>query len=250
MRYFILLLTGFILLTLSACGKKGPVRPLEEKLPQTVRKASLLQRGDSFQLRWKMPQRNQDGTPLELEAVDISRLFIADADFCPECPEPWPLIAQIYPQVPAPAQQIRDLYLLSDQGAQVGQTAHYSFRVRNKQGDFSPPHHLSQPYRQPQAAPTEFQARGYDSSAELHWQAVAIPQGATLMGYQVYRRRANQTYSPLPTTSRPVKKLLFSDFGLENGHTYYYRIRSLFDFSGQKLESLPSPEISVTPTAG
>ncbi len=250
MRFHSLLLAGLILLTLSACGKKGPVRPLEEKLPQSVQRASLLQRGDSFQLQWQMPQRNQDGSPLDLESVDIERLFIADADFCPECPDPWPKIARIYPQLPAPAQRVRNLYLLSDRGATTGQSAHYSLKARNTQGDFGPPLVLTQPYRQPVEAPTDLQARGHDRSIELRWQASPPPEDAILVGYQIYRRAAGQSFSPLPTTMRPLNKTAFSDFGLENNRIYYYRVRSLFDFDGQKLESLPSREVSATPAAG
>lgn len=248
MRFIYLFLAGSILL--SACGQKGPVRPLEEKLPQSVHSAELLQRGDSFQVQWKMPQHNQDGSPLEIESVDIERLFIADADFCAECPDPWPVIARIYPQLPAPAQQIRDLYLLSDRGAAVGQTARYNLKVRNKQGDTGDPLMLKQPYREPVEPPSDLTISAYDKSIDLHWRPSTIPTGATLIGYQIYRHRADQTFSPVPTTMRPLDKTKFSDFGLENGHRYFYRVRSLFDFGDQKLESLPSPEVSATPTAG
>lgn len=244
------LLLFALLCLLSACGKKGPVRPLEEKLPQAVEDARILQRGEGFQLQWKMPRVNQDGSPVEIEYINIERLHSTEAEFCSECPTPWPLMARIHPQLPAPAQRIRDIYLISDQSVAPGLTARYRLKVRNKQGDFGTPLILKQVSRTPVSAPDEIHIKTFDQSVELHWQPTTPPSGATLIGYQVYRRQKGSPFSPVPTTLRPLKKPEFSDFSLENNQQYYYRVRSLFDFGGQQLESLPSTELSATPVAG
>jgi hypothetical protein len=241
----------FLLLVLGACGKKGPVRPLQEKSPRAVESAQILQRGEGFQIRWEMPQRNQDNSRLEdLDEILIERIFSAPQDFCAECPTPWPLIARIQPQLPRPAQRIRNLFLLSDQGAQAGQVAHYRLTARNKEGALGTPLLLQQPYLPAAAAPVEVRVTPHDQSLELHWRSADQPEGGVLLGYQVYRRSGSAPFSPLPTNLHPLDKPEFSDFGLENGRTYFYRIRSLYDFAGQRLESLPSPEVSGVPAAG
>ncbi len=212
--------------------------------------ARILQRGADFQIQWQMPQNNQDGTPVEIEFVQIERLHSTEAEFCSECPDPWPLLARVYPQLPAPAQRVNDRYLISDRGSSPELTARYRLKVRNKDGDYGTPLILKQNYRTPLEAPAEIQISAYDRSAELHWQPATVPAGASLIGYQVYRRSAKNSFSPVPTTLRPLKKPEFSDFGLENGRRYFYRVRSLFDFNGQLLESLPSNELSAIPAAG
>ncbi len=246
-----LFLICFTLLLLIGCGKKGPVRPYEEKLPEAVSSARLLQRGAEFQLQWQAPERNLDGSALvDLDRVNIERLFIREAEFCSECRAPWPLIAKVRTDLPAPAQTVGALFLLSDSGAQPGQTARYRLQAVNRLGAFGPPLTLKQDYREPVAAPDGLSISAHDRSVELRWQATPIPTGAQLIGYQVYRRTAGELFQPLPLNLRPLERPEFSDFGLENSISYHYRIRSLFDFAGQRLESLPSGAVSVRPSAG
>jgi len=251
MRRFLTLSGLTLFLILSACGKKGPIRPFQEKWPQAVEAARILQRGEGFQLQWKMPRQNQDGSNLDdLDEVLVERIISTEDEFCAECPTPWPLIARIHPQLPKPAQQIRDLYLLSDSGAIEGQVARYRLSVRNKEGATGVPITLRQSYRPAVAAPAAVQIVPHDQSIELSWQAVTPAQGAIFIGYQIYRRIGSAPFSPLPTNIHPLKETVFSDFGLRNGRRYDYRVRGLFDISGERLESLPSIPVSATPAAG
>ena len=239
------------MLLLTACGKKGPVRPLEEKLPGTVTDVRLVQRGAGFLLQWKMPQQNLDGTPLDdLDRVYVERLVAEDADFCPECSAPWPLLARISPQLPRPARHINDQFLLSDGEFAPGARIHYRLRARNRQGDFGPVVELDQSIRPSFTGPADLLVSGSDRSADLRWQPAVLPGSARLLGYQIYRRVDDAPYSPLPTNLRPLEQTHFSDFGLENDRLYHYRVRSLFDFGGKLLESLPSREVSTIPKAG
>jgi hypothetical protein len=244
-----LVLMMFLVL-LIGCGKRGPVRPLIEKLPRGVTGAELTQRGNGFLLSWKMPTENQDGTRLDdLDVVEIRRLFVAPAEFCSECPAPWPLIARISPQLPAPARRIKQTYLFIDQGAAVGQVAHYRLTALDREGRASAPVELHQAWRTPDAAPELVRAVAGDRSVSLEWKASLVPEGATLLGYQLYRREAETEYSLLPMTIRPLEKPEFSDFGLVNGKVYTYRMTRLIEVDGDMFESLPSADIRVIPTA-
>ena len=241
----------FALFASCACGMKGPVRPLEEKLPGTVKEVKLHQRGAGFLLQWKMPDKNLDGTPLDnLDQVYVEHLLISDADFCAECSAPWPLLTRVSPQLPRPAQRINDAYLLSDGDFAPGDRIHYRLRVRSRQGDFGPELEIAQSVRPAVEPPAELGVSGQDRSADLRWREAEVPAGARLLGYQVYRRVDDEPYSLLPTNLLPLQKPSFSDFGIENGRLYHYRVRSLFDFGGEQVESLPSCEVSTIPAAG
>lgn len=236
-------------LLLTACGKRGPVRPLIEKLPNGVTAAKLTQRGNGFLLRWKMPTENQDGTRLDdLDLVEIRRLFATPAEFCSECPTPWPLIARISPQLPAPARRIKQTYFLVDQGAENGQVAHYRLVAVNREGRASVPVDLHQVWQKPQAAPEMVNTQVGDRSVTLKWRPSPLPEKVTLVGYQLYRRESGTEYSVLPMTIRPLEKPEFSDFGLINGQFYDYRITNLIKVDDYEFESLPSADIRVVPT--
>ncbi|WP_020677090.1 fibronectin type III domain-containing protein [Geopsychrobacter electrodiphilus] len=240
-----------LLILLCACGKKGPVRPLQEKVPQAVEAAKILQRGESFQLQWKMPKHNQDGSSLnDLDEILVERIFSTEDEFCSECTTPWPLIARIHPQLPKPAQQVRNLYLLSDSGALKGQVGRYRLSARNKEGALGLALILKQSYRQPVSPPSDVRIIPHDQSLELNWKPTETLEGAVLVGYQIYRRSGTEPFAPLSTNLRPIKETRFADFGLTNGRTYYYRVRSLFKFGEERLESLPSIPVSATPAAG
>ena len=245
-----LFFSALLLLLLNGCGRKGPLQPLHEERPQPIQNARLLQRGDSFQLQWQLPKQNQAGARAEIDAVEVERLIASADAYCAECSDPWPRVARITPRSPAPARQVRQLFLLSDAGGASGLNVYYRLRVQNLQGYFGPALTLQQSARAPLPAPTNLSVASRDRSVELNWQAAEIPPGATLLGYQVYRRLADQPYSPLPTNLKPLQTTRFSDLGLENGLVYSYRVRSLFDFSGEQVESLPGTEVSATPNPG
>jgi len=246
-----LFLVSLALLLLVSCGKKGPVRPFQEKLPAAVTTAKLLQRGADFQLQWKMPKKNQDGSRLtDLDTLNVERLFSSEGEFCAECPDPWPIIARVHPDLPAPAQSVGDLFLLRDSGARVGQMARYRLQANNRIGDTGLPRIIKQRFREPVAAPAGLSIITHDKSIELHWQPSPVPAGARLIGYQIYRRDETESFLPVATNLRPIEKINFEDYGLQNSRTYYYRVRTLFDFEGEFLESMPSIVVSARPTAG
>lgn len=243
--FLLFLLTS---LSLNACGNKGPLQPLDLRQPGQPQAARLLQRGSDFQLQWKLPKKAQDATSAaDIDFVEIERLISTADAYCPSCPDPWPRIARISPYLPQPARQVRDIFLLRDSGGRPGEILYYRLRVRNLSGTYSPPLLLQQTYRLPLPAPGNLQAEEQGHTILLSWNPSEVPEDATLLGYQVYRRRDEQPFSPLPTNRRPLKTTSFSDYDLASGHTYSYRVRSLFDFSGEQVESRPGRELSFSP---
>ncbi|GIW41149.1 MAG: hypothetical protein KatS3mg076_1726 [Candidatus Binatia bacterium] len=63
-------------LAVLACGRKGPVRPLELLLPEPVSELRASVEGGAVVLRWRAPNRRLDGSRLE----DLSSFLVERAE--------------------------------------------------------------------------------------------------------------------------------------------------------------------------
>jgi len=63
-KYLIFLLLSFLLMSSFSCGKKGPLQPPIVRIPKTVEKVELIQRGNKVFLRWVNPVNYIDGNPI------------------------------------------------------------------------------------------------------------------------------------------------------------------------------------------
>lgn len=238
------------LLPLGACGNKGPVRPLETPVPGAVKAPELRQQGDALLLGWQLPSSYQDGTPLEQPpVVDIYRMSFDPADDCPECFDRSELLTSINPQLPAPAQQLGERYLLHDRSLQAERGYQYKLIVRTANADRSRPVILRQTYSDPVPAPQQVKISPQDRSALLQWQPPTLKAGDNLAGYLIYRR-SDDSLGSYPLNSQPLDEIRFEDFSLKNGTRYYYRVRALVKRGESQIEGLASPEQSVTPESG
>lgn len=238
-----------LLLLLVACGQKGPVRPLIEQVPGPVTGASLSQQGKSLVLRWRLPIRNLDGTPLrQTPQLDLFRMSYDPANDCPDCADRSILLATIEPDLPAPALLTSSGYLLRDRNLTPGSGYQYRL-VPRLHKDAGAPTVLRQTYLQPPPAPRNASALPEDRGARLSWEAPLLGTEETLIGYQIYRRSQNLPLDPAPINSLPLQKTHFDDFSLENGRTYIYLIRALVRRGDQQLEGVASPDLPVTPLA-
>jgi len=238
-----------VLFSLTACGNKGPLRPLEVPRPETVQAPELRQQGDALLLGWQLPNSNQDGSlAAAAPTVDIYRMTYDPADDCPECFDRSTLLASIDPELPAPAQRVGNRYLLQDRPLKPGIGYQYKLVSRNATGEQSRPLILRQTYFTPVPAPRQLAATPRDSSLLLEWLAPALTATDQLLGYLVYRRLQPTEHFTLLNIA-PLPKPRFEDFGIENGRRYHYRVRALVKRDSQSIESLPSAEVSAVPQA-
>ena len=238
------------LLALVACGKKGPVRPLDAPLPGPVKALELRQLGDSLVLGWQLPDKNQDGTPLrQPPQLDLYRMVFDPANDCPECTDRSILVASCDPDLPAPARRIGDHYLYTETNLLPGQGYRFKLVPRSPEG-IGQTTILSWVFQQPPPAPELLSAIPRDRAALLTWQPLLPAAGETLLGYRLYRRFDDSESFMLPVNSAPVPTSRFEDFGLDNGTRYFYRIRAMVQRGKQTFEGLASTEVEVTPKAG
>ena len=248
-----LLITISVLLfvMLTACGKKGPVRPKLDTLPEAPSEVALHQQGNTFVLAWKIPAKNLDGSTVEdLTGFRIKRLSYDVADGCPTCRDPQTEVADFDVRYPAPGQRIgnriywRDLDILIDVGYRY---AIVPLTVGGQEGPTAMIHLAAQ---EPQPSPTALQVEAGDAQVALQWTAPALSSDVELVGYNLYRRYEEQPFPMVPINPKPLQETELLDRGLDNGRTYEYRVRALIRAGDQQLESMASPGALITPQKG
>ncbi len=248
LRQFLIL---SMILTLTACGNKGPVRPLETPLPGPATALELRQQGDALLLGWQLPRQNQDGSAIKQPPqLDIYRMTFDPENDCPECFDRSNLLISIDPELPEPGRKIGDRYRYLDYQVQPGIGYQYKLIARTANGQPGQAVTLRLPYTAEVPAPAELQVLARDRSALLSWQPVAPSDDDQLLGYRIYRRLDNVDSAPYPLSAEPLIETSFEDFSLDNGTRYHYRVRALVKRGDLQIEGRATAEQSVIPAAG
>lgn len=235
-------------LTCIACGKKGPVQPLEANLPNAVRNVELMQHGGELHLSWQLPTSNQNGTPLEKPpVVEIYRMLFDPQDSCPECKDRSTLLYSIDPELPEPSLLIGGRYFLRDKQVAAGQGYHYRLVPVDSTGQHGQSLIKRVAFFQPHKAPTGLKVAPHNRSTVLSWEPLQPASEMALLGYHVYHRMQGEASSFERITKRAQSETSYNDYNLANGSQYDYQVRALLQKDGQTLESLPSLTVSATP---
>lgn len=240
-----LLVLFALLFGLTACGKKGPVRPLLRAEPAAPGRPEARQIGGEIVLSVDLPERNLDGSLL----TDLSELRIFRRETsggpCSECDEPtelWRTIDLLTRSGSGGRLVIRDGDVLPGFGyryllvpvtsrGQSGATAALSRQI----APFPPP-------------PREIIATPFDRMVRLQWSLGGeLAPGWTDLGCQLYRGQGDAPLGMTPLTSSPILGGRFDDFGTHNGTLYRYQLRCLAGKEGIVVDSPPSVIVSATP---
>lgn len=248
-RSALLITIGLLLLMLLiACGKKGPVRPKLDTLPQAPADVTLRQHGKLFLLGWTIPKANQDGSTVEdLIGFRIKRLSYDPADGCPTCREPQEEVVQIDLKYPAPGQRIGNRLYWRDVDIRLLNGYRYAIVpviIGNQEGAAAMIHLSAQ---EPPPSPTALKVEAGDSQVAVRWTAPVLTTEMELVGYNLYRRQAKRPFPIIPVNAEPLKVTELLDRGLDNGRAYEYRVSAMIRINDSLLESMATPGALVTP---
>ena len=237
------------LVTLAACGKKGPVRPRLAALPAAPTELQVAQQGEDFLLSWTGPERNQDGAPAEdLFGFHIYRLTYVAADGCPTCRDPDELVATIVLTRPEPAVRLGKRLYWRDAAVAPGTGHAYlvvPVTIGGYEGDSAGTYRA---WLAPPSAPLELNAVAGDRQVRLTWTPPAsLPDGQQLLGYNIYRRSAGGVFPPVALNTEPLREAHLTDMVGEAGREAVYRVTTVVRSGDQLLESAPSPESAAIP---
>jgi len=241
-----------LILSLAACGFKGPPKPLLQPLPAAPQALSARQFGSEMQLSWSLPQKNQDGTPLtDLAGFDIYRMSYDPAADCPECRDTSVLIERLELGYLRNARREGNRIFYLDRGVEAGSGYRYRVVPFTANRQTGAPGQIQQRMAEPPPAPGELVAEAHDRLIRLSWTATSPEApGQVLLGYNVYRRSGNEAFSRLPINRALLTVAGFDDFEVVNAVNYGYQVTSVVRTLGGQAESAPSPTAEATPEAG
>jgi len=250
-RPALLIMISLSLVMTAGCGKKGPVRPKLATIPEAPQQLTLQQQGKLFVLGWTVPAYNQDGSVVEdLVGFRIKRLTYDGADDCPTCREPQIEVAELDLNDPDPGQRIGKRVYWRDLDIRPGSGYRYAVVPLTVGGGEGPTATIHLAVQQPPPPPTELHVEAGDQQVSVQWKAPALSHGATLVGYNLYRRQAKRAFPIVPVNATPLKSTSLLDRGLDNGRAYEYRVSALVERDGQLVESMATPGALITPQKG
>ncbi len=249
MRITDLILIG--LLFLVGCGVKGDLQPKGTSEPNAPSFLNLQQQGELIQLSWDIPAINQDGSRLTDLAGFRVNLYSYSADqYCPECKDQ-ETVATVDLEQPEPAiiknavVYLRLPYIGADQGAR------YRVSALTKKGKQGPHVQARIDIKTPPETPVNVKVNAVDRGATLFWTLPdEIQKSGELLGVNIYRSQSDELIAPQKINKAPVKGNNFDDFGLENGTSYQYGLRTVVKIDAVVVESDMSEIITASPQSG
>jgi hypothetical protein len=241
-----------LLVLLAGCGKKGPVQPLKQRLPAAPEALSVQQVGDRFLVAWRPPVRNLDGSTLEnLDQFRVYKMRYDLANDCPECRDTSVLLQEVDLDYLRDVRRVGDRLYLWDTGLEPGFGYQYRIVPVNTKGREGASILLRAPFVQPPPAPADLAAESRDRLVRLRWQPAAeTPPAGERLGYNLYRREANEPFPFSPVNRDILTVSTFEDFDVENGRTYVYAVRTVVRVLGKTVESTLSATATATPQPG
>jgi len=246
-----------LIFILPGCGKKADPRAPVRYIPGAVKDLVARQKENRVLLSWKMPEENEDGTPIK----DLVGFLILRAEILEgtgECRCKYKRRAMIYLERPEPA-IIKDgtvTFLdkgedLSPPGLIYGKTYGYKVFSMNRSKILSKEREARVTLSVPPGPPEGFMAIAGEGKVTLSWSPPIKRSDGTeltdLKGYNIYRTRERGVYGDEPVNSGLILSLTYLDQGLQNNKTYYYIVKAVNNLTPPWNEGPPSEEISVTP---
>ncbi|MDD5223815.1 MAG: hypothetical protein PHE84_07475 [bacterium] len=250
MAVFSGLLSGFF----PACGKKTSPIPPSLIIPQPMGEPVFISRPEAIFLVWPVPDKNVDGSPLkDLKGFQVYRHSEASAAGSIDIGSlKFEKLITIDYEFPNPARAEGKKVTFADKNVSPGQQYFYFLRAFNRRGYQGPPSNIIRVNRaQPLSPPRGLAVSPGDRWVQLSWQPPENPAPGgpetVLAGYNFYRSGEKEDIPFLPANPDPITRTVYTDLGLENNRTYYYRVSALERVNGSLNESPLSSAVSVLP---
>lgn len=247
---------------LSGCGKVGDPLPPAPRLPLRTRELAVFQRGPLLVLRWPNPNaQTLESLGFNLSRIDVYRIIepagsthavLTEEEFAEQAS----LIGSVDEARLRSTAAGAELLFADGPLTQFNRRHYYAIRyvsTRGQSAAFSNIVHAI-PLGSVAVAPKGLVATDHAQGVvALSWTAPAVnidgSMPASVLGYNVYRRAANQLQLGLPLNgTTPVTSTEFLDRQFDYGNEYVYVVRALSrSRTGEIIESDDSEFVSHIP---
>lgn len=234
-----------VLVLLAGCGRKGRLIPPEALRPAPVSDLQIAQKGESFQVYWSQPAEGEGKRPIkDLAGFHLFKREVLPPDEdCESCPNAYKSLKIVDLEYLQDVRRIGGRLYISDADVETGKTYQYKLLSFQKNGTPSRDSNKARCKKVPPPAPPRLKAVFSPTGVLLHWEVGVLPANSTVIGYNIYRLRADALPPLVPVNAAPLQGSDYDDPRLERGVTYTYTVRTVAELEGVKVESEPSNEV-------
>jgi len=241
MRTFAGIVFVTLILSMTACGKKGPLIYPDMLIPASPTAVVARQAGQAVKLSFVLPQSDRAGRSLKnLEGVTIyKRATIAgQGPSCNACTEDFALFRKLYLE-PSPlergVQRFGSMIVLLDSDVKVGDEYSYIVKPFTKDdGDGQASLPVTTAMVAPLQAP-ELKAVPDPIEIQLFFSGGPAAGKGAFVGYNLYRAPKGEVLPYVPLNKEPITGESFVDSGLERTVSYVYAARTVVRMPGGAL---------------
>jgi predicted small lipoprotein YifL len=239
------LFTLVIIILFAGCGKKGALISPDAQLPAPVNDLRAAQIGGSFQLSWSLPTQDERGRALkDLAGFRLFKREVLPPDEdCESCPNAYRLLKIVDLEYLQDVRLVGGRLFFRDTDVITGTTCQYKVISFHKDGTSSRDSNKARLKKVAPLAPPRLTAQFSATGVLLHWVGGSAPANGKVLGFNVYRWRADALPALVPLNDSPVKLPDYEDLGLERGKTYIYALRAVAEVEGGMVESELSNEV-------
>ncbi len=236
-----------MLLSLAACGVKGPVKPPRAHLPEAPGNLALAQTDSYFLISWTIPKTNEDGSPLEdLQGFDIYKTGYDPNSGCPGCNESQEVFRHLDLEYLRQASRKGEIIFFRDFDLEPDFGYRYKVVPFNRKGQLGNSATNQRAFLIAPPPPENLQIGIGDDTSTLTWSVRTTEKPeAGFLGYNIYRQEGDAP-SPLnPVNEDYWADNSYTDRALEKGKAYIYTLRSVWRLQGLIVESADSNPVST-----
>jgi predicted small lipoprotein YifL len=246
MKKFLLLF--LLVITLASCGKRGALVAPEALVPAPIKDLRLEQKGNRFQVCWSGPGKQEWGGPLgNLAGFRVLRREVLPPnEDCETCPSAYRQVKSVDPEYLQDILRLGSLYCFFDAELLDGRTYQYKVISIDTDGAVSKDSNRVRRKKVVPPAPPELSAVPAPHGVVLRWKQGALPAGAALEGFTVFRKQGAEFMPLFPIAVLAADATQFEDPHMEHGVQYVYAVRTVAGIGGEKVESDLSNEVEGT----
>lgn len=248
-RYFNYLIFSALVLFLTSCGYKTDLVPPQATVPARIKNLKYMLDETGVTLTWSYPTKTTKGSAIhEIRAFELFRAVIPEEDYCPDCPIRF-----------GPFLEIKGGPVIVDKKNVTAEyhesllrpNHRYFYKVRSRAGWLLAGQNsniVSFLWNTPVDAPLNLKIKTGDKAVTLSWKKPAgLIDGSPVMNpifFQVVRSQTDDNFRPI---GEPTEGMTFTDHAVENGKTYFYRVRPIIKTHNTRAGGKLSKVVSGAP---